>query len=266
MFCPVSNDVLPCVTWCFALYLTMFCPVSHDVLPCISRCFALCHLMFCPVSHDVLPCVTRCFALCHTMFCPVSHDVLPCVTRCFALDHTMFCPVSLDVLPCVTWCFALCHLMFCPVSHDVLPCVTRCFALCHTMFCPVSHDVLPCITQTFNFSINWKPARCSLEKGVRGLHLDDVADDTKATSSHTGQPEGKEEPLVTPIYHTSTYKVPSVDYYLKMLEEVCINLINCRPLKYWASCCLSFDIVYYDLILCNVAIWFLMYTAIVECM
>ena len=103
-----------------------------------------------------------------------------------------------------------------------------------------------------DFSIHWKPAKCALEKGVRGLHLDDVADDTKATSSYTGQPEGKEEPLVTPIYHTSTYKVPSVDYYLKMLKEVCINWIKCKPLTCLASYCNTVLSSVYNLMNCTI--------------
>lgn len=72
------------------------------------------------------------------------------------------------------------------------------------------------------FSKKWFPPQSDLEKGVNGLHISDVTPDTVATSSRFSSPPGPEtEALVPPIYHSSTYKLQSVDDYLKILEEVC---------------------------------------------
>lgn len=73
------------------------------------------------------------------------------------------------------------------------------------------------------YSKKWFPPQSDLEKGVNGLHINDVTPDTVATSSRFSSPPGpKTEALVPPIYHSSTYKLQSVDDYLKILEEVCI--------------------------------------------
>jgi hypothetical protein len=71
------------------------------------------------------------------------------------------------------------------------------------------------------FSQKWSPPLSDLEKGVGGLHITDVTPDTVATSSRFTFTSGPEtEPLVPPIYHASTYKLKSVDDYLKILEKV----------------------------------------------
>ncbi|XP_022335742.2 L-methionine gamma-lyase-like [Crassostrea virginica] len=69
-------------------------------------------------------------------------------------------------------------------------------------------------------SKKWLPPQSDLEKGVNGLHISDVTPDTVATSSRFSSPPGPPtEALVPPIYHSSTYKLQSVDDYLKILEE-----------------------------------------------
>lgn len=69
-------------------------------------------------------------------------------------------------------------------------------------------------------SKKWFPPQSDLEKGVNGLHINDITPDTVATSSRFSSPPGpKTEALVPPIYHSSTYKLQSVDDYLKILEE-----------------------------------------------
>ncbi|XP_062594521.1 L-methionine gamma-lyase-like [Saccostrea cucullata] len=69
-------------------------------------------------------------------------------------------------------------------------------------------------------SKKWFPPLSNLERGVDGLHIDDVTPDTVATSSRYTFTSGPEtEPLVPPIFHSSTYKLRSVDDYLKILEE-----------------------------------------------
>ncbi|XP_033754946.1 L-methionine gamma-lyase-like [Pecten maximus] len=69
-------------------------------------------------------------------------------------------------------------------------------------------------------SRKWDPPKSSLDKGVGGLTLEDVSDDTVATSARYVFEEGPQtEPLVPPIYHSSTYKLKSVDDYLEILEK-----------------------------------------------
>ena len=72
-------------------------------------------------------------------------------------------------------------------------------------------------------SMKWTPAKSDLQKGLNGLHLADVGCDTVATSSRCSPSDGQEEPLVTPIYHSTTYKIPSVEHYLKILNSVCFT-------------------------------------------
>lgn len=53
-----------------------------------------------------------------------------------------------------------------------------------------------------------------------GIQLEDVSIDTRATSARFEFHQGPEtQPLVPPIYHSSTYKLKSVDDYLKILDE-----------------------------------------------
>ena len=60
-----------------------------------------------------------------------------------------------------------------------------------------------------------------------GIQLEDVSIDTRATSARFEFHHGPEtEPLVPPIYHSSTYKLKSVDDYLKILDEVSIKTEN----------------------------------------
>ncbi|XP_061163568.1 L-methionine gamma-lyase-like [Saccostrea echinata] len=69
-------------------------------------------------------------------------------------------------------------------------------------------------------STKWFPPQSNFERGVDGLRIDDVTADTVATSSRYAFTSGPEtEPLVPPIFHASTYKLRSVDDYLKVLEE-----------------------------------------------
>ncbi|XP_046553588.1 L-methionine gamma-lyase-like [Haliotis rubra] len=63
------------------------------------------------------------------------------------------------------------------------------------------------------------PARSDLEKGVNGLHLNDVALDTRALRPRFHYDGTVTEPLVPPIYHSSTYKLKSVDDFLKVMHE-----------------------------------------------
>ncbi|XP_052061814.1 L-methionine gamma-lyase-like [Mytilus californianus] len=69
-------------------------------------------------------------------------------------------------------------------------------------------------------SRKWQPPLTTLERGLHGLNLENVSMDTVATSARfvfDGGPST--EPLVPPIYHASTYKLKSVDDYLKILDE-----------------------------------------------
>lgn len=60
-----------------------------------------------------------------------------------------------------------------------------------------------------------------------GIQLEDVSIDTRATSARFEFHQGPEtEPLVPPIYHSSTYKLKSVDDYLKILDEVSTKTEN----------------------------------------
>lgn len=59
-----------------------------------------------------------------------------------------------------------------------------------------------------------------LEQGVDGLKLEDMSPDTIATSARYVFDSGPlTEPITPPIYHSSTYKLKSVDEYLKILDE-----------------------------------------------
>ena len=64
----------------------------------------------------------------------------------------------------------------------------------------------------------WHPAKSILEDNPEGLRVQDLSIDTRATSTRHRPP--KEEPLVQPIVHSSTYVIPSVDDYLRILQEV----------------------------------------------
>ncbi|XP_071085507.1 L-methionine gamma-lyase-like [Haliotis cracherodii] len=63
------------------------------------------------------------------------------------------------------------------------------------------------------------PARSDLDKGLNGLHLNDVALDTRALRARFTYEGTATEPLVPPIYHSSTYKLKSVDDFLKVMQE-----------------------------------------------
>lgn len=69
-------------------------------------------------------------------------------------------------------------------------------------------------------SIHWFPTKSVLEDGVHGLTLDDVSADSTAVAAKLHLPPRDERPLVTPVYHTSTYIVKSVDHYLDILKNV----------------------------------------------
>ncbi|CAG2192292.1 L-methionine gamma-lyase [Mytilus edulis] len=69
-------------------------------------------------------------------------------------------------------------------------------------------------------SRKWQPPLTTLERGLNGLKVEDVSIDTMATSSRYVFDCGPTtEPLVPPIYHSSTYKLKSVDDYLKILDQ-----------------------------------------------
>ena len=61
--------------------------------------------------------------------------------------------------------------------------------------------------------------------GVNGLKLDDVAEDSRVVASRLHMPNEDVHPLVTPIYHSSTYKIKSVDQYLQILKDVRVEYI-----------------------------------------
>ena len=69
-------------------------------------------------------------------------------------------------------------------------------------------------------SQHWVPAKTTLEAGVDGLTLDDVATDSKIIGSKLHMPHKDVMPLVTPVYHACTYTVKSVDHYLDILKNV----------------------------------------------
>ncbi|KAL5021971.1 hypothetical protein ScPMuIL_001126 [Solemya velum] len=69
-------------------------------------------------------------------------------------------------------------------------------------------------------SSHWEPPKSVFDTGEYGLTLADVGDHTKATSTrYVNEPGPETEPLVTPIYHSSTYKLKSVEEYLRILKE-----------------------------------------------
>jgi hypothetical protein len=85
---PAYQHVLPCLSACSALPISMFCPAYQHVLPCLSACSALPISMFCPAYQHVLPCLSACSALPISMFCPAYQHVLPCLSACSALPMT----------------------------------------------------------------------------------------------------------------------------------------------------------------------------------
>ncbi|KAL3860736.1 hypothetical protein ACJMK2_010814 [Sinanodonta woodiana] len=66
-------------------------------------------------------------------------------------------------------------------------------------------------------SRHWNPAKSVLDNGVDGLHITDLSLDSIVTSSrYIGHGT---EPLVPPIQISSTYKIKSVDEYIRILQE-----------------------------------------------
>ena len=53
--------------------------------------------------------------------------------------------------------------------------------------------------------------------GLKGVSL---ADDSIVVCARLQDRGGKEQPLVTPIYHASTYKLCSIEHYQKIITEV----------------------------------------------
>ncbi|ELU01835.1 hypothetical protein CAPTEDRAFT_222467 [Capitella teleta] len=70
-------------------------------------------------------------------------------------------------------------------------------------------------------SKHWTPSISTLDSGVEGIKLDDLsqASHCVATRLHTPDRGREEVPLVTPIFHSSTYKVQSVQHYADVLQE-----------------------------------------------
>lgn len=52
------------------------------------------------------------------------------------------------------------------------------------------------------------------------MKIDDVTPETQAVMAKLSYDRDKAKPLVQPIYHTSTYKVDSVDEYLDIIRNV----------------------------------------------
>ena len=71
-------------------------------------------------------------------------------------------------------------------------------------------------------SESFKPAQSTLEKGLLGLQLDDVTDDTLAVATSFDVEATNAKPVVLPIYHTSTYRVDSLKEYLDTVNTVSI--------------------------------------------
>ena len=92
--------------------------------------------------------------------------------------------------------------------------------------------IIQLLLQTYTYSQHWTPAKSVLEEGVDGLKLADVQDDTKAVASRLHQTNAKVTPLVTPIYHTSTYKMDNVDQYIKSVQSVSHNIIMIVIVQY----------------------------------
>lgn len=67
------------------------------------------------------------------------------------------------------------------------------------------------------FSRFWVPAESALSDTLKDVKL---ADDSVTVCSKLKERGGKERPLVTPIYQTSTYVVESVQHYLDILKDV----------------------------------------------
>lgn len=44
--------------------------------------------------------------------------------------------------------------------------------------------------------------------------------DSRVVASKLNMPHSDVNPLVTPIYHASTYKIKSIDHYLDILDNV----------------------------------------------
>jgi len=78
-------------------------------------------------------------------------------------------------------------------------------------------------------SKHWFPSKTEFQvPELGGLSLDNVADGTKVVAGRLYDPvaakiarEGghREEPLVQPIVHSTTYRIPNVNYYGKILKE-----------------------------------------------
>lgn len=69
-------------------------------------------------------------------------------------------------------------------------------------------------------SKSWLPAKSELHEKTRGLSLEETTDETRAVAAKlVSQDVSGETPLVMPIYHSSTYRIPSVESYCKILEQ-----------------------------------------------
>lgn len=70
-------------------------------------------------------------------------------------------------------------------------------------------------------SKSWLPAKSELHEKTRGLSLEETTDETRAVAAKlVSQDVSGETPLVMPIYHSSTYRIPSVESYCKILDQV----------------------------------------------
>ena len=77
-----------------------------------------------------------------------------------------------------------------------------------------------CLHPRLSSSTGWTPPKSRLEEGVRGLHLEDVAPETQAVMSKLHLNREATNPLVMPIYNSTTYLINSVADYVGIIQGV----------------------------------------------
>ena len=76
------------------------------------------------------------------------------------------------------------------------------------------------ISVIFTPSNPWKPASSQLEEGLQGLTVNDVQPETHAVLGKLVHNSEVSEPLVMPIYHSSTCDLPSESSYAATISKV----------------------------------------------
>jgi hypothetical protein len=88
-----------------------------------------------------------------------------------------------------------------------------------------------------------------LEAGVEGLNLKDVSLDTAAVSARLHFTGTRTEPLVPPIYHSSTYVLDNTEDFLGAIKDVCCMVAIIKgfmlyvvwgPIRIYVVCCMLY--------------------------